>query len=50
MQGIRPESLSNRELVNYAYLLGPETDDPEVLRQWLKVLTERLTEELDTYQ
>jgi hypothetical protein len=45
MQGIRPESLSNRELVNYAYLL--ETHDPEVLRQWVKVLTERLVEQLD---
>jgi hypothetical protein len=45
MQGIRPESLNNRELVNYAYLL--ETNDPAVLRQWLKVLTERLVEKLD---
>lgn len=45
MQGIRPENLSNNELVNYAYLL--ETDDPEVLRQWLKVLTDRLVAQLD---
>jgi hypothetical protein len=45
MQGIRPESLSNNELVNYAYLL--QTDDPEVLRQWMKVLTDRLVAQLD---
>mgnify|MGYP007006657228 CR=1 FL=1 len=45
MQGIRPESLSNRELVNYAYLL--QSEDTEVLRQWVKVLTERLVEQLD---
>ena len=45
MQGIRPENLSNNELVNYAYLL--ETDDLEVLRQWLKVLTDRLVAQLD---
>lgn len=45
MQGIRPESLSNNELVNYAYLL--QTDDPKVLHQWLKVLTDRLVAQID---
>ena len=45
MQGIRPESLSNNELVNYAYLL--QTDDLEVLRQWMQVLTDRLVAQLD---
>jgi hypothetical protein len=45
MQGIRPESLSDNELVNYSYLL--QSDDPEVLRQWMKVLTDRLVELLD---
>lgn len=45
MQGLRPENLSNRELVNYAYLL--QTNDPEVLRQWVKVLTDRLVDQID---
>lgn len=45
MHGIRPEALSNEELTKYAYLL--ETNDPDTLRQWLNVLTDRLTAQLD---
>lgn len=44
MQGIRPSSLSNNELLRYIYIMGFDN----VPGEWLKVLVERFTQLLDT--
>lgn len=38
MQGIRPENLTTRELLRYAYSIGYDKLPPD----WVKVIVERL--------
>ena len=43
MQGIRPENMSDEELVRYAWLTGPAKLTPE----WVAELIKRLEHKLD---
>lgn len=43
MQGIRPQNLTNSELLRYVYIMGFDKVPPE----WVQVLVERLAQTID---